>query len=438
MFDWDEIFSAARIETVDDSIVSQKVTCHSLKTVGDCRSPFERDYDRVIYSSLFRRLAGKTQILPDAKIDHVRNRLTHSIEVSDIAGSILREVGHLLQERNGLRLRRMEDAYWVVRTAGLAHDIGNPPYGHAGEQAIRSWGKRYFEKHPELMTVALDFMRFDGNAQGFRLLSRNDLGVSDGISLTATSLAAIVKYPYSVCDSRAKNGKFNAFKTEVDVLDAIMAEVNLNEPNGYFRRHPLSFILEAADDVAYLLSDLEDAVYMEIITQDEKNALFRELLMRSSFPRKISTSKSAMQSAVATILVKGYAKAFYNSMGQIFTDRLFDGYALELALPKNIREWMMDVGVIRKRIINSSYVKEAEERGEKLIITMLDKMVKIVPYVGVNGRGTPKTQTAALISKTFGTEFFNTNRMQPKEWWLHAILDYVSGMTDAYLQELAG
>lgn len=438
MFDWDEFFSAARIETVDDSIVKQKVTCHSLKTAGDCRSPFERDYGRVIYSSLFRRLAGKTQALPDTKIDHVRNRLTHSIEVSDIAGSILREVGYLLLERNGLKLCRMEDAYWVVRTAGLAHDIGNPPYGHAGERAIRTWGTCYFERHPELMTVASDFMRFDGNAQSFRLLSRNDLGVSDGISLTATSLAAIVKYPYSVSDQRAMSGKFNAFKTEADILDAIMSEVKLNEPNGYFRRHPLSFILEAADDMAYVLSDLEDAVYMEIISQDEKNVLFQELLMRNSKQRKISMSKSAMQSAVATILVKGYAKAFYNSIERIFTDRLFDGHALELALPKNVREWMTDVGRIRKRIINSEYVKVAEKRGEKLIVTMLDRMVGIMPYVGMNGRGKPKVQVATLIRKTFGNEFFNANKTQSAEWWLHAILDYVSGMTDAYLQELAG
>lgn len=436
MFDWSGIFSTARIITVDDSIVRQKVTCHSSKSIGDYRSPFERDYGRVVYSSLFRRLAGKTQILPETGIDHVRNRLTHSIEVSNIAGSILREVDRILVAKRGLRLHRLDDAYWVVRTAGLAHDIGNPPYGHAGEKAIREWGERYFKKHPEFRMVAADFVHFDGNAQSFRLLSRNDLGVSDDVCLTATSLAAIVKYPYSVGDRRARGGKFNAFKTEVDILDAVMSQMNLGDTNGYFRRHPLSFVLEAADDTSYNLSDLEDAVYMGIITQEVKNGLFQELLQRNSKPRKISMSRSAMQSAVATVLIKGYAQAFVNSMEDVFTNRLFDGHALEAALPKNIREWLSEVDAIREQIVSDLSVKGAEESGARLIKKMLDEMAKIVSYVGQGEDSKPEKRVLTLVKQTFGEEFFRVNRDRPKEWWLHAILDYVSGMTDAYLQKL--
>lgn len=186
----------------------------------------------------------------------------------------------------------------------------------------------------------------------------------------------------------------------------------------------------------YNLSDLEDAVYMGIITQEVKNGLFQELLQRNSKPRKISMSRSAMQSAVATVLIKGYAQAFVNSMEDVFTNRLFDGHALEAALPKNIREWLSEVDAIREQIVSDLSVKGAEESGARLIKKMLDEMAKIVSYVGQGEDSKPEKRVLTLVKQTFGEEFFRVNRDRPKEWWLHAILDYVSGMTDAYLQKL--
>lgn len=430
---WRSLFSTDRVSVIQEDCVKQKVSCSPSEKKGEERSPFERDYCRIVYSSLFRRLAGKTQILPDAGIDHVRNRLTHSIEVSTIAGSILREFDGIMRKERGLVLDNIESAYWIVRTAGLSHDIGNPPYGHAGEQAIREWGAKYFAKHPELSAVERDFRFFDGNAQSFRLLSRDNLGFSDSIRLTVTGLASIVKYPYSVLDERCeKKFKSNAFKTENDILDAVMRRLNLSDTKGRYRRHPLSFILEAADDISYILSDLEDAVYGGIITRKKKDALFMELLTRAKCNAQVSASSSAIQSAVASYFIRDYARAFYNSLVEIFTNEKFSGKDLENSLSKHLRDWLADIGDIRKKIISDKKVKLAEQRGSRVIKSFLDEMSLIVPCVGENARKlTKKAET--IIDQTFGGEFFEENKDKSKEWWLHAILDYLSGMTDRYL-----
>lgn len=434
---WTRLFVRDRITSASDGPISQNVFARPLRdSLSRGRSDFERDYCRIVYASQFRRLANKTQVLPDSGIDHVRNRLTHSIEVSTVASSIFREYERRLEKHRGLKIAQASDAHWVLRTAGLAHDLGNPPYGHAGEKAIRKWAVNFFASHQQYRVLARDFKFFDGNAQSFRLLSRDDLGFCDGIVLTLTSLAAIVKYPYSVCDKRAEGGKFNAFKTENDILDLVMDRHGLKCEGDYYRRHPLSFFLEAADDVSYILSDMEDAVYAGIITDEEKNRLFTELAYPEIKGRTLSTSRQAIQSAVASILVNGYARAFYDSQRDIFTNRFFSGHDLENALPKEIRDWLPEVKALRDKIIEDGHVRDAETHGAKMISHVLDVLVRVLPFVGP-GSKTPTTRIRQIIENSFGLGFFEKNKRKQDIWWLHVILDYVSGMTDGFLETLA-
>lgn len=434
---WAKLFVSDRITSATDGPVQQKVFARPLRDASSRgRSDFERDYCRVAYASQFRRLAGKTQVLPETKIDHVRNRLTHSIEVSTVASSIFREYESRIEKRRGLKISQSSDAHWVLRTAGLAHDLGNPPYGHAGEQAIRSWANVFFASNPQYRVLSRDFKLFDGNAQSFRLLSRDDLGFCDGIGLTLTSLAAIVKYPYSVCDRRADKSKFNAFKTENDILDLVMSRHGLKCSADYYRRHPLSFFLEAADDVAYILSDIEDAVYAGIISDEEKNKLFAELAKPEEKSRRLDVSRQAIQSAVASILINGYAKAFYDSQDEIFSNRQFSGHDLEDALPKGVRDWLPEVKALRGKIIAGNDIKHAESHGSEMISCVLDAMVKILPYVG-HANKTLSIKVRRIVTSSFGLEFFEKNRLKPDIWWLHVILDYVSGMTDGFLEALS-
>lgn len=433
MINWSKLFIPDRIASVSEDPVVQRVYAKQLsKSRSRGRSDFERDYCRVAYASQFRRLAGKTQILPASEIDHVRNRLTHSIEVSTIASSIFREYERRLERDCNQKILQSSDAHWVLRTAGLAHDLGNPPYGHAGEQAIRTWAKDFFTTNPQYSVIERDFILFDGNAQSFRLLSRDDFGFCDGIGLTLTSLATIVKYPYSVNDKRADNGKFNAFKTENDVLDTVMSRHGLKSHDGYYRRHPLSFFLEAADDIAYILSDLEDAVYAGIITDEQKDRLFAELAQPGLTNKSLYTTSRGIQSAVAEILINGYAKAFYESQEEIASNRLFTGHDLEAALPRMVRDWLPGVKSLRGRIIANVDVQEDERRGAIIISNVLDALVKILQYVGTSSIS-PSIDAICMIRNTIGYEFFENNKTKPAVWWLHIILDYVSGMTDAFL-----
>lgn len=437
MNSWNKLFISDRITSVSDGIVKQEVSAMPLRGSSSTgRTDFERDYCRVAYSSQFRRLAGKTQILPETKIDHVRNRLTHSVEVSTIASSIFREYETRLERKQGVKIPQSSDAHWVLRTAGLAHDLGNPPYGHAGENAIREWARGFFGRHPQYSILERDFELFDGNAQSFRLLSRDDLGFCSGISLTLTSLAAIVKYPYSVSDKRSNVGKFNAFRTENDVLDLVMSRHDLKCPNGYYRRHPLSFFLEAADDIAYILSDIEDAVYAGIITDEAKAKLYAELTKPEAAGRRVEAGRQVIQSAVASVLINGYAKAFYDSQNEIFTNRHFTEHELEDALPKGVRDWLPGVKSLRKRIIVANDVKNAETRGAQMISQILNALVEILPYVG----GSEKSvdfETLRIIDRSFGCEFFERNKHRADIWWLRMILDYVSGMTDKFLDDIS-
>jgi len=244
------------------------------------RSSFHRDYDRIIFSNSFRRLSKKTQVHPLSKNDHVHNRLTHSLEVASVGRSFGLRVGEFLKDKKGINVNPYDIAY-IIQTACLAHDIGNPPFGHAGEEVIKEW----FDKNRDKEYLKClsqeklnDFIHLDGNAQSFRIVSQLENNLfKGGLHLTFATLGTLVKYPYSSskCD-KIKKSKFNYFQSEKDFFDLLFTELGLKQDNDY-KRHPLSYLMEASDDICYGLLDIQDAFELNIVTMNDIKPIFENL-----------------------------------------------------------------------------------------------------------------------------------------------------------------
>ncbi len=253
------------------------------RSAGDTRSEFERDAGRILYSSAFRRLQDKTQVFPLGRNDYVRTRLTHSLEVQNVGRSLGVLVGKALAAAPGHELGGQEELpsilAAIVSTACLAHDIGNPPFGHSGEDALHAALKKYGEDIP-----------FEGNAQGFRLLTRiGDPMEGKGLKLTAAVLAAFMKYPCCEADWRAagagqverrlENKKFGYIHEDREAAEWVMAATGMPLlGGGMAQRHPLAWLMEAADDLSYLIADVEDAYISGLISFDAARAALRSMM----------------------------------------------------------------------------------------------------------------------------------------------------------------
>lgn len=234
---------------------------------ADARSEYLKDWDRIVYSSAFRRLQDKTQVFPLAESDYVRTRLTHSIEVSSVGRSLGTLCGEFILRQNpGLNLVP-QDFGSIVAAACLAHDIGNPPFGHSGEDAIQAWFELNKERYTANLSLAeqRDLLKFEGNAQGFRLITRLQNAINrGGFQLTYAVLATFGKYPRGSYAPGANKEiisekKFGYFTQDFDNFDVVARSVGLLEKSaGMFSRHPLAFLMEAADDICYGIVDLED------------------------------------------------------------------------------------------------------------------------------------------------------------------------------------
>lgn len=244
----------------------------------DCRSHFESDYGRVLFSSAIRRMHDKTQVIPLTNGDAILTRLTHSIQVMNIAESLILNYTRSAEFKKDYpdpeeRYDLVSSLVAVVRSAAFVHDVGNPPFGHFGETVIQEFFERQKAKQNsfcattddeiQLERQSLDFTQFDGNAQGLRILSRLQyIGALDGLNLTYATLAAYMKYPNpraKKCDKYIGNKKHGIFWSEEKLFNKIVDACNMRRSDGSVKRHPLSFIVEAADSIAYLVMDIEDA-----------------------------------------------------------------------------------------------------------------------------------------------------------------------------------
>ncbi|KPQ18995.1 MAG: dGTPase [Algoriphagus marincola HL-49] len=289
--DWNKLITAKRFGA----------STYHLKT--DARTEFERDLDRIIFSSPFRRLKDKTQVFPVPKSDFVHNRLTHSIEVSSIGRSIGKLAGEFILKKEGEiydnegnELITATTIGHIVAAACLAHDIGNPPFGHSGEQSFRVFFKKFFAQRDnedflnELsQKERRDFLEFEGNAEGFRILTNDHpSGQQGGLKLTYSTLGAFTKYPKEsiienlnsrgeLTPKRRSKKKVGFFQSERSIFEEIANDlglIRLSDSDRYWCRHPLSFLVEAADNITYTLMDIEDGHKLKLIqTEDVVNLL---------------------------------------------------------------------------------------------------------------------------------------------------------------------
>lgn len=260
----------------------------------DIRTPYQRDIDRIIFSGHFRRLGRKTQVHPLNENDHIHSRLSHSIETASVGRSLGQYIGNYLIE-----IGEIENNYYCVDAIGqilqaacLAHDIGNPPFGHSGENSIREWFISNQIKYSSTLSQKHlnDFLKFDGNAMAFRVATKTGFdGGNSGMRLTYAVLGALLKYPMT--SDHAEKNKFSCFQSEVDDLNVIAESLGLIKiSDNKFARHPLAFLMEAADDICYRMIDLEDATEVGILDDSYIFSNFKDCLDFSA--EKITSLKS--------------------------------------------------------------------------------------------------------------------------------------------------
>ena len=252
------------------------------KEQDETRLGFDADYDRIIFSSEFRGLQDKTQVVPLSKTDFVHTRLTHSLEVSVVGRSLGRKVGKLVLEKHphlqNIHGYKMNDFGTIVAAAALAHDIGNPPFGHSGEKAIGAYFKqgngaafKSFLTDKEYQ----DLCDFEGNANGFKILTESRAGISGGLRLSYATLGAFMKYPKESLPKKPTkhiaDKKYGFFQSEKDMFTDVATDLGLlKRSDKYlsFQRHPLAFLVEAADDICYTIIDFEDGINLGLIDED--------------------------------------------------------------------------------------------------------------------------------------------------------------------------
>ncbi|KJV45723.1 deoxyguanosinetriphosphate triphosphohydrolase [Acinetobacter indicus] len=304
------------------------------------RSPFHKDYDRIIFSQSFRQLNRKTQVHPLTQHDGIHTRLTHSLEVSCIGRSLGMLAAEKIKDQLPLWITPA-DVGAIIQAACLAHDIGNPPFGHAGEYAIREW----FDdaSHTDFLKdlspeQEADVRQFEGNAQGLRLLTKIDYHPHDGgMRLTYATLGAYLKYPW-LSKTMASQGnrpasqraKFGCYQAEKDILKQIAEQLGLIEIGPYrYCRHPLTYLLEAADDICYALIDLEDGIILNMLSYDEVEPIFLNLIGDYGMPEELSLDSTTWQQKIAALrgrvmkrLVDEVTSAFAKQHDQILSGQL--------------------------------------------------------------------------------------------------------------------
>lgn len=412
----------------------------------DARSEFQRDYDRLIFSSPFRRLQNKTQVFPLPGAVFVHNRLTHSLEVASVGRSLGRLFYNLVKKQNPNiddEIPFLQEVGNIISAACLSHDLGNPAFGHSGEAAISSFfieGKG--GKYRELVSDEqwADLTHFEGNSNALRILTHAFNGKDDkGFALTYSSLAAIVKYPCAAIDGHVKGvlhrKKYGFFETERESFEKIAKELGLkkdpNNANGYLR-HPLVYLVEAADDICYNIIDLEDAHHLKILSYKEVEELLlplcggedlRERL--DSLNEKASRVELLRAKAINT-LINGCAEAFVKYQDQIL-DGTFDKSLID-ALDEDIVKHMKVISAISvAQIYNAKTVVQIEIAGYRVMNSLLEEFVPA--YLKQNKTMFDKKLVAMIPSQ------FHTDKEDAYSK-IRGVLDFVSGMTDIYAVDL--
>ncbi len=408
------------------------------------RSDFQRDFDRLVFSSPFRRLQNKTQVFPLPGSIFVHNRLTHSMEVACVGRSMANEIAKELRRKYAAEpwVDKIDDIGEIVAAACLAHVLGNPPFGHSGEKAIATFfseGKGRNLEESLSPQQWCDLTHFEGNANAFRLLTHQFNGRRPGgFAMTYSTLASIVKYPFESTLAGA-HGKFGFFTSEKDDFIKVATELGmlrLSDPDGRVRyaRHPLVYIVEAADDICYEIMDIEDAHKLKILATDEVIPLFLNYFdqaRRSHAERVMShvddpNEKIAyLRSCIIGELVNRCAETFVSHEEEILSGT-FTGSLLHHIPDPEKRGYKECEALSWKKIYCASDVVDIELAGTRIISFLLNELVEAVRNPGLN-------YSQLLLAKVPQQYETGAPTLYGK---LQAVLDHISGMTDVYALDL--
>ena len=411
----------------------------------DDRSEFKRDYDRLIFSSAFRRLQNKTQVFPLPGSIFVHNRLTHSLEVASVGMSIGNDISRrVIQKQPDLKDTLVEEIGTIVSAACLAHDLGNPPFGHSGEKAIQT----FFSEGPGLKIKPMvssefwdDITHFEGNANAFRILTHRFKGRRQGgFVMTYSMLASIVKYPFA--SSLAGNhGKFGFFASEAESYRKIADELGIScksapgEPLKY-ARHPLVYMVEAADDICYEIMDIEDSHKLKILSYAETEHLllsfFDEDIQQKIRQRIIDEELTDenekvvyMRASVIGKLENECVAAFLAHEEEILSGT-FEGSLIDHISERQKKAYKECEKISYSKIYQSKPVLDIELSGYQIMATLM----KVFVEAAVNPSRFYSKQLLRRVSSQYDIENENLEER------IMAVLDYISGMTDIYALDI--
>ncbi|NOU19290.1 MAG: dNTP triphosphohydrolase [Bacteroidales bacterium] len=428
---------------------------------SDGRNPFENDYGRLISSSPIRRLQDKTQVFPLEKSDYIRTRLTHSLEVSYIASSIGQSVENKLLKKKDIDITLKGNLSSLLRVAGLVHDLGNPPFGHFGEEAIKKFFKDYFLNNTTTLSELekADFINFDGNVQTFRILSKlYYFGDDRGYNLNYSSLASIVKYPSNSLDGNKKptleiaKKKFGYFVSETETYKTINDYLKLKN-----RRHPVVYLLEAADDIAYSAADIEDGVKLGIVNIDDIYVLFDKYLtenkeevlnylkeLRKTYFDNTDVSKSLIVQKfrihTQKLMIECIINAFEENYDSIMNGELED----EIINISNAKDIRIAYKKLQNILFDNKSILKKEMAGWEAIYGLLKIFVTASRSENFNATGNNyESRLYKIIAASHRKVYQDIEKYENKEYKkLQLVVDFISGMTDSYaitlFQELTG
>ena len=411
----------------------------------DDRSEFKRDYDRLIFSSAFRRLQNKTQVFPLPGSIFVHNRLTHSLEVASVGMSIGNDISRrVIQKRPELKDTLVEEIGTIVSAACLAHDLGNPPFGHSGEKAIQT----FFSEGPGQKIKSMvssefwdDITHFEGNANAFRILTHRFKGRRQGgFVMTYSMLASIVKYPFASCLA-GNHGKVGFFASETESYRKIADELGIfcksapGEPLKY-ARHPLVYMVEAADDICYEIMDIEDSHKLKILSFAETEHLllsfFDEDIQQKIRQRSIDeelTDESEkvvyMRASVIGKLENECVAAFLAHEEEILAGT-FEGSLIDHISERQKKAYKECEKISYSKIYQSKPVLDIELSGYKIMATLMEVFIE----AAVNPSRFYSKQLLRRVSSQYDIENENLEER------IMAVIDYISGMTDIYALDI--